>query len=283
MHGMNNNYGHKSVFSSYVGTIDDLPVWGAMQHGWNAYDGFSPYDRLTKTLPLLVWSSQCLSRIQIGRKVSQFKVTGAPFAYLMQNSPHLWPKPGPGTIAFPHHTAETEGIAPFHQEYAAELLETEKRPVTVCLYWLDYEQVGVREVYESYGHSVVSVGSSRHNRLYLANYLKLLEGKDRVVSNILSTATIYSASIGIPTSIYGVNMGASPQAITEYADSHSLIHLVGNQYEVTTKFARSELGWDELLSQQDLSKLLGWTGVRRTIGFLLLFLYSSRRFIKGLG
>ena len=84
---------------------------------------------------------------------------GAPFAYLARLEGGRAKEARPrSTIAYPSHGWERDDVHGSHPALAAALAERETGPVTVCLYWREYDQAAVRRVYEGAGFRVICHG-----------------------------------------------------------------------------------------------------------------------------
>jgi hypothetical protein len=284
MHGLNASYGHKSILSSFTGEVHELPIWGFVQHGWTPFDGWTERKNLPARWPRFVWSSSVIERRPSHRKPAPYRTIGSPFAYLVTHlGGHLIPAPGNGCIAFPVHSSESASVIGSHKQYARELVEREGT-VDVCLYWRDLEDAETRNAYEECGHRLVTVGTPRTDRFFLARWLRLLEGKTRAVSNRVSTSVIYAASLGLRAEVYGtpmrvVGLGES----TDEDRDHGLTLLppaVSGVAYIPPDWARQELGFGELLSPEDLCDALGWRGWRREVGPLAVAGINLARIVR---
>lgn len=273
MHRLNTSYGNKAILASHCGIEGDLPIWGNLQHGWQPLPYInSDFSRFGRQTDKFIWSSSLLAGHEHFPNVGKYVVVGSPFAYLLQDNPILKPKIGSGTIAFPFHSAPGEPVANRHHRYSQELIDTEGKPIDVCLYWSEFQDASVRNSYEVLGHNVVTVGSSRNNRQFLPNLLRLLDGKNRAVSNSMSTILTFTASVGFETEIYGDGMAASEiQELFQRASRERLLteqELNSDRLIVSETWAKKELGWNETLPPDVLAHTVGWTGLKRKFGVL---------------
>ena len=281
MNGLNSSYGHKSILCSYVGFVDELTILGYLQHGWFYTDGFGAKDPLPRFWNRYVWSSNNLERIPQNRSKGRYIPIGAPFLYLIRQNKALLPLPGEGTIAFPIHSAENNSTSlARHQEYSSLLRGYEGGPVTVCLYLHDFQNEAVRQAYQEEGHNIVTVGTSRHNRYYIPSFLRLLDHKNRVVSSLVSTSTIYAAALGLETEIYGPPLSENVQDLETFYESNKFTSEIDNKKLVTQEWALSELGIHNLLSPANLARTLGWTGWKIYLGAAIRHFQTMRRSAK---
>lgn len=286
MHGLNSSYGHKAILASYAGVAHEYPIWGFVQHGWTPFDGWTERKKLPRRWPRFVWSSTAASRRPRGRPRAPYVTIGSPLAYLVTHlGTHLVPTPGDGCIAFPLHSSEHAEVLGSHADYAAELREREGGGVDVCLYWTDMRDADIRRAYEQWGHRVVTVGTARTDRYFLVRWLQLLQGKGRAVSNRVSTSVVYAAGLGLQAAVYGNPMrvvGAGESSSESQDHGRTLLApSVDGVAVVDRDWARRELGFDELLSPDDLAVTLGWRGWRQQMGPLAMAGINTVRTLRG--
>ena len=79
----NRAYGHAQTLSEYAGYPRARWVPGALQHGWNPFDGIGIYDGTWRPLPKFVWSEENVRRgIKHGGR--GYRAIGAPWLYLLR-------------------------------------------------------------------------------------------------------------------------------------------------------------------------------------------------------
>lgn len=265
----NHWYGHAHILARWCGLDFDAPppIRGVIQHGWTFVHGFGYKHNAHASLTKLVWSDVCRRR---GQAISwrNFYAIGAPFAYLLQ----LEPDPGHervGTIWYPFHgTREYEGVQGRHDELIDEIKATEDGPVTVCLYYVEYEDSAVRRHYEDAGFRVICHGHRGQwwkgtDTRFLFRQLDELRRHRRVASNRLSTAVFYGAAAGCEPAVYGDPMefvgakaGFNGEGLLEalYPELHGA-HLDVDAARAT---AGRELGLDLIAPPDELRRILGW-------------------------
>lgn len=265
----NHWYGHAHILARWCGFDFDAPppIRGVIQHGWTFVHGFGYKHTTDDSFVRLVWADVCRRRGQaIGWR--NFYAIGAPFAYLLR----LEPDPGlprEGTIWYPFHgTREYEGVEGSHDELIEEILATEPGPVTVCLYYVEYEDPVVRRRYEDAGFRVICHGHRGQwwkgtDERFLFRQLAELRRHERVASNRLSTAIFYGIAAGCEPAVYGdpmefvgVQAGFNGERLLEawYPELHGT-HLDLGAARAT---ARRELGLDLVASPAELRRVLGW-------------------------
>ena len=284
----NRAYGHARTLSEYAGFARTRWVPGALQHGWNPFDGIGMNDGVWRRLPKFVWSEDNVER---GRDLGGhgYRAIGAPWLYLLRLSATSGGvRPGNGdvrtgsTIAFPFHATVHTRMIGSHADYARDLAEGEAgRALTVCLQWLDADNAATRRAYEDVGATIVTLGRGTsgapgHER-FLHRQLEMIGGHDRLVSNRLATCIFYGAAAGLEVGVYGTDMSLEGQ--TRYADSdlprrfpemHAHAVDAGSARETW----RHQLGENHVLEPAELRRLMGWDGGLSGAATQLAFLGS---------
>lgn len=273
MHLANQYYGHRSVLGDYAGVPQDRPIVGMVQHGWNRGTGFSPDDPpsiLRPYLPVFVWNERNLSQ---ARTAGYRRATaiGAPFLYLIHDADITREKEG--TLAYPFHGWERQGAVQgeFHATYAKQLREREDGPITVCLYWLDYDDARIRSTYEAAGYKVTCHGTRRDDYFLLRQRDSILD-HSRVVTNRAATALWYGAALGREIEVYGPEVGttSSHEVAQIYAEHRNWwpdLFESGAVPPARAKLlAHQELGWRFMMPPNELRDALGWSGRKRVVG-----------------
>lgn len=271
MDSSNHWYGHAHILARYCG-LDDVeppPIKGVLQHGWTFVHGFGYGHRPPVGYARYIWTDVNRRRGQaIGWR--EYYVIGSPFGYLMQLEPPDPDAPEPeGTIWYPFHgTADYEAVTGDHQRLIEQIKDTESGPVTMCLYYVEYEDPVIRRTYEDAGFRVICHGNrgtkwegTTSNFLY--KQLTELRRHKRVASNRLSTATFYGLAVGLEAGIYGdpmqfmdVKDGFDGKNLLEHTFPE--LHTPHVDPEPGRELARRELGLDQLLDPTELKLILGW-------------------------
>ena len=212
MHHHNHYYGQAHILARYAGLDDEFPprLRGYLQHGWNIGCGWNPDHEFFDGAWRFVWSDGPRRRGHaLGRR--NYHVVGAPWLYLLDLEPTLGLPPDhqrTGTLWFLFHGWEAGRIHGDHRRLIDEIRETEPGPVTICLYYTEYERPDVRRVYDRAGFEIVCFGKRGFNyqntdRMFLYKQLEALRRHERVASNRLSTAVLYGVSVGCRPAVYG--------------------------------------------------------------------------------
>lgn len=265
----NHWYGHAHILSEYCGFehADPPPIRGKIQHGWTFVHGFGNKHTSDRSLANFVWSDQCRRRGQvIGWR--DYWTIGAPYLYLMRLRPDPAPK-REGTIWYPFHgTIEYETVGGSHRSLIEEIKDTEEGPVTVCLYYVEFDDPVTRGHYEDAGFRVICHGKrgaqwqgTDSNFLYRA--LAENRAHERVASNRLSTAIFYGVAAGCEPAVYGDPMefegGAAGFDGTDLLlEWYPMLHGAHLDVELAREITARELGTDFVQSPEELRIALGW-------------------------
>jgi len=267
----NDEYGHSRVLALYAGFTSPPPIWGMLQHGWNLGTGFTPY-RPPRGIPLFVWNCHNLEHAGAAG-LRNVQAIGAPFVYLVR---HLNARPSPeakGTIVYPFHSWERAEIVGDHAAYAGEIVARETKPLTICLYWREYEDPSVRNAYEATGARVICHGK-RRTPGFLEQQLSELVKHRRVVTNRVGTALWYGGVLGLEVEVYGPAMGVHRMAEGLAFDREQRARwpeLFGGPLDGVRArvLSERELGCANIMSQGELRETLGWNRFRRAVGPVL--------------
>ncbi|GGB38848.1 hypothetical protein GCM10011492_32030 [Flexivirga endophytica] len=279
MHTANHYYGHAHVMARYAELAEVPRIWGYLQHGWNTHDGFAPGTQFTDGFAKLVWSQACARR-GWATGLRDYVVVGAPWAYLLDlEKQDEWAATSverEGTIVYPFHGWEQQQVLGSHDRYIEQIREVEGDvPITICLYWNEYQDKNVRRVYEDAGLRVITHGYRGYlwkgtDTEFLYKQLDELRRHKRVVSNRIGSALFYGASVGADIGIYGDPMlleaersqlGGQTKPLRFWPEMHQPFVPRDVAWELT----REELGMDVVLSPAEVRQEFGWTqALRRT-------------------
>ena len=287
MHPDNRFYGHDMILADYCRT-EASPLFGHLQHGWGPATGYSQFPmRLVRSLPLLVWSEHnaACCRKEFGGDVRR---VGAPFGYLLSavGTPPLPAQPS--TLWFPAHGWEGHAITADYGRLIRSIRERENNPVTVCLYWHEFEQAAIRRQFVDAGFRVVCNGR-RHDPGFLLRFRDELRLHHRVVANNVGTPIWYGGLAGREIEVYGPRFGFGDEAAAvaerdeeckRWPELHGGPIPPAKAYEL----AAVELGCDRLLAPDDLAVCVGWDGSVRRLAHLAARLeHHARRAVVNIG
>jgi hypothetical protein len=275
MDSSNHWYGHAHIFARYCGLDDESPptIWGVVQHGWNILHGLGPGHLPPYGFPRFVWSDVNRRRGQaVGWR--DYVVIGAPWAYLLTRKPTPPPlHERSGTIFYPFHSWDDSTVEGDHHRLIREIRSTEPGPVTICLYFIEYEIPEIRRAYEAAGFRVICHGRRGlmrrgTDRSFLHRQHDELAAHRRVASNRLTTAVFYGASVGCDVAVYGDPMRYHEvkHGLGAVADENARVrrlfpelHGAETDRDAAQALARRELGLDCVASPEEIRALFGWT------------------------
>jgi hypothetical protein len=209
MFAENRFYGHAELLLSYCGLASRTRIPVRLQHGWQPGLGMRPQD-MAQPGPKIVWSSRNLARAGEAGYEGAIAI-GAPWLYMPATL-----DPGPdaprSVLVVPFHGWEKQRLVGSMDAYARELAQLEARgfgPITVCLYWFEYDQPALREVFERQGFATTTMGARNDNPAFLQRQRELIRRHAYVSSNRVSTASFYALDAGRPFFLYGPRAGLS--------------------------------------------------------------------------
>jgi hypothetical protein len=275
VHHANHFYGHAHIMARYADLAEVPRIWGYLQHGWNIIDGFAVGTAFAPGFPKLVWSDVVRRRgWSMGRR--DYVTVGSPWAYLLElKNQTQWERQKPersGTLVYPFHGWEGQQVVGSHDEFMAEIRANETGPVTICLYWNEYRDADVRHRYEDAGFRVICHGERGYmwkgtDPRFLDKQLVELRRHKKVVSNRLTTAIFYGASVGCDVGVYGDPMLL--EAEDPVFGGHNrlqrlwpVLHSVHVPNAVARELAVPELGLDVRLSPVEVIEAFGWQHAR---------------------
>lgn len=270
MDSSNHWYGHAHILSEYCGLDPESPprIDGVVQHGWTFVHGYGYGHAPPEGFAKYVWSDVCRRRGQIiGWR--DYVTIGAPFEYLKLIEPEDPGREREGTIWYPFHgTADFEQMTGNHERLIEEIHAVEDGPVTMCLYYVEYERPEIRKVYEDAGFRVISHGQrgtkwQGTTNDFLRRQIRELRTHRRVASNRLTTAVFYGISAGCEAGVYGdpmelvgVKAGFNGQNLLEH--TFPMLHGAHIDLAQARPVVDAEMGADVLASPEELRFLLGW-------------------------
>lgn len=278
MHTANHFYGHAHIFSDYVRIPFPPMMWGYLQHGWNIHDGFAVGTTFVPGTPLFVWSDAVERR---GWSMGQrnYVVIGAAWAYLLELAKRektripIAARPADedrsGTIFYPFHGWEGQEVVGDHTRMLAQLREVEEGPLTVCLYWTEHRNPDIRRVYEEGGcrvitHGMRGFGYRGTDQAFLYKQYAELTAHRRVVSNRLSSAILYGASVGCDVGVYGDPMVLDSEhsiygGVERQRRAWPEMHREFVPRDLAQQLAYDELGLRHVKTPEEIMRAFRWT------------------------
>jgi hypothetical protein len=150
-------------------------------------------------------------------------------------------------------------------------LPREFKPITICLFWLDYIDPSA-DIYRKYGFEVVSAGVKIANSLsFVRNFYRILSKHKYATSNDVGSYAFYAVDLGIPFFLLGetptvINQGQKDKNISEvdrmtdhdFGRKTTNLFSTGVRTEISAAqrdFVRDELGVDDAISRKEMNKL----------------------------
>lgn len=277
MHHANHFYGHAHVMAQYAGLGDAEPprIWGYLQHGWNILDGFAYNTAFVAGMPKFVWSDS-VRRRGWSMGLRNYSVIGSPWLYLLQVYPELAQpaEDAAGTIFYPFHGWEGQNVLGDHGQIVASINEHENGPITVCLYWNEFQNEAIRQVYTDAGFRVITHGyRGLHWRKvdgdFLLKQLREIRRHKRVASNRLSSAVLYGASLGLQPGVYGDPMLLENEhpSFGGQARIKRMWPELNQPYvplDQARAFTDTELGVDHLVCPAEIRDMFRWNSSKLT-------------------
>ena len=267
MIGDNHHYGHDQILRDHSNLKLPWPIPARLQHGW--MPGLGMAERLlAEPWPKLVWTRRNLTQCW-ERGHRDVVPIGAPFVYLPPARTSEIQSRGPRSLlVYPFHGWEKGGVHGDMKAYADALTDLEKEgfgPITVCLYWIEYEDPGLRAIFNERGWRVITNGHRDKNPTFLHRQRASMLEHAYVTSNRVCTAAFYAPMAGRRFFLYGPTMGLSATADptgVEY-DAWQRKQVPELTFEafgdrLYQDIGRRELGADYKLEPAVMRELFGW-------------------------
>lgn len=276
------HYGHADILYSYCGVRGRPIIPGRLQHGWNQGTGVSKKE-LSEPWPFFLWSRRNIENCHDAGAMNTIGV-GAPFLYLRELD--TMPEPEPKSlVVFPFHGWEKRRLHGNIVRYADSLLELRREgfeKISVCLYWMEYEDPEIREVMESRGFEVETMGHRDRNPRFLERQRHLILRHAYATSNRISTVAFYALALGRPFFYYGPAMGLSTTddptgeafdawqrsefPMLDFKTLDDSVHREVGEAELGLEFKRSPKAMRELLLWNSDDRVRRWSvGARKAL------------------
>jgi hypothetical protein len=152
---------------------------------------------------MLVWSKR-IAELWKEKSVKPVEILGAPFVLYRRIKNITIKAEACGTVVFPHHSTKSHEIEYEIDEYCRTLhdLPVEYKPVTVCLYYMDFDSQS--PIFKKHGFNVVTVGKPRWwGFRFVKRFYDILSKHRYCTSNAIGSYTFYSVEMGIPFFLSG--------------------------------------------------------------------------------
>jgi hypothetical protein len=271
LHPQNDYYGHAATLKRFLKLPKSYSIKGVIEHGarirhrlWNvemdtplpAYFVFSPYRAG------LVCQETNKSVFTLGPMIKYAPSSKESPRYLETKK-----KIGRNITLFPTHSTHwidhNYNIEEFYKQVASLPLEFDT--ITCCVYWKDILR-GHHTVYQKLGCRIVTAGHM-YDAHFLSRLRQIIEASDYTVSNIFSTASVYSIALGIPHCLIDQDLSYKSYADVPppiFNPSEKEFYQVESHFkepvkEITSKqleVAKHYFGTEETKSREELRLIL---------------------------
>ena len=198
MYPDNKWYGHRNVLNKYCGELD-REVFGTLQHGWVSKEEAMEINMTKRKLsvaPYLAWNLNINSVYSEDKSIIPI---GSPFLYLDLLNRNKSLQKETGTIFFPSHSVETD----YNQDHQGlnaevkhlysikEIENTSEGPFTVSLYYTDFYNSKIRNIYQENNWDIVCFGN-RNSKDFLFKLYNELASKKNFVTTDYTSAFFYA-------------------------------------------------------------------------------------------
>lgn len=262
-------YGTGKIMRLYSGFPGFLPLPVSIQHGWAM--STSPVHAIKDAPENWYWSVEAEARYANAYPTISTRTSGAPFLYLLRllNYQPLPVEEQQGSIVFPSHSTFQIGMVCDFDQYAAALvaLPAQYHPITVCLYYTDYNQ-GLAEPFLRQGLPVVTNGPTHLDDNFLWNFMRNVHGKRYIFSNQMSSSLLFGVAMNLTAHFWGPEFQVfNPNKFWEHRDFNQYHRAWEEQFKDVFRFldpdpalqkraVAAELGQDRLLSPREMQRLL---------------------------
>lgn len=270
----NHYYGHSAALARHCGLSKLRHISGLLQHGWTVSNPiiaqFGDFADRGPNRRRLVWTSSSrawsvdepISFTAQGEQL--IDAIGAPYLYLLDavRAAGKLPERSEGTLVLPLHGTALLKVNGDHQAYA-ELVREREGVATVSLHVEDLHNSEIAGAWQRAGHRIVSAGDRRDPN-FLGRILWMMSTSQKVVSNRLSTSSMYAAVSGAAVETYGPdfqlgsNAGVDPGLVMK--ELWPEFYQENPDQEALRKLAAAELGVADQRSPEELSSILQWDG-----------------------
>lgn len=189
-------YGIDSILKAYAG----LPAWyrlkAVVPHGVTLHPDALWQQEIDALLPAVLCYPPYREGAYTSRTDKNVVLSASPFLYLLALMEEQ-PRPVPsGTIFFPSHSTHHVTVQMEFERLADVLaaLAAQYQPVTVCLYWRDYN-LGYHLPFQRRGLRVVSAGHM-FDRNFLSRFYHLCSLHRYAASNAFGSHLFYAVKTG---------------------------------------------------------------------------------------
>lgn len=268
-------YGHGEILKQYAGFPRWVPLPVNVQHGWT--NTARHCEAMSDAPENWLWDVITEERVRRAYPGARTRTVGAPFLYFLRNLSY---RPLPeascrGTIVFPCHSAAWLKIQCDFDQYAEDLaaLPEEYHPITVCLYFLDYDN-GLGTPFLEKGFPVITNGRIGRGDRFLRKFVGNTRGKRYAFSNQMTSGLLFATAMGLQSFLFGpeFQVEANDSKVTDYDTGYHRRWI--EEYEPYFRFPDCDplaqrscvgqlLGENNLLTRSEMRALLWRLSTRR--------------------
>ena len=286
----NNWYGHRSIFSRYVG-LKDQPSFSTIQHGY--LNKFYLEKKIStpklKFIPYLCWNEEVKKRLD---KIGYNKtfIVGAPFIYLskiLNKNKNKKKKLKKKLIFFPPHNTVDHFVQDLNYQKLITRVKTKYKikNFTVCLYYADFENKNIRNVLKKNKIKFKSL-VSRNDQNSLLKLYKELDSSTHVLTCDISSVLFYSMFLKKKVGVLIKNNSES-YLTTKVKNDEKFIFYYKKKFpklfngfldpSISYEIACKNLGLNHLKSKKQLIEILGWNSkIKKLTSKILTFYYDIK-------
>lgn len=280
----NSVYGHTKIIQDFTG-LRKRPI-GHIQHGWNPNTGWTLAGKeLISAYSIRhVWGQrQVVASASRGIKI--WSVIGAPWLYGpfskdFDSKENLVRQ----DVVFPYHGTKAHPVSFSHQEFIREIHQIASPNPLACLYYIDFQDANIRNIYKNAGFEVVTLGQP-HDPGFLYSFCNLMSRTKSILTNRIFSGIFYGGSLGVTTKIIGNPVQIKGEKLPDTDSRDELLFEIlenGTNPSGIKAISLRELGFSYLREPQELAEILGMRGKLRTAYIPLLLASHSARIIRKL-
>ena len=285
----NNWYGHRSIFSNYIGQ-KDKSSFSSIQHG---YLNRFVLDRLRlpkiKFIPYLCWNQEVKNRFN-NLGFENVHIVGAPFVYLskkiqLKNNKKNNKKNNNLLFFPPHDTVDDKILKIDYNELSNKLIKIyKKKIITVCLYYSDYNNKNIVNIFKKKGIRVITIVTREKNKS-LENLYHEIYKNDYIVVCDISSVLFYAMFLKKKVRVllknnietYFTKKIATEKFIFYFKKKYPELFKEGLDPKKGYSVACDHLGYRYLRSKAELKNLLGWdSNLKNFLAKILAFYYDIK-------
>ena len=283
----NNWYGHRNIFSKYIGQ-KNRPSFSTIQHGYLNKFFLSNTTAVPKIkfIPYLCWNLETKNTFnKLG--FNNVHIIGSPFIYLSKKLKLKNNKKNNNLLVFPPHSSiDAKKPKLDYNDLCNKLIKIyKKKIITVCLYYSDYKNKKIVNIFKKKGFKVITIVSREKNKS-LENLYHEIYNNDYIVVCDVSSVLFYAMFLKKKVRVLLKN-NIETYFIKKVDNEEKFIFYFKKKYPELFKegldpkkgyrVACDHLGYRYLRSKAELKNLLGWDSVfKNFLAKILVFYYDIK-------